>query len=90
MDRSKDVFVLFHDPVEDDSEKALSFLESLAPLLPEIFFGSFDAILNETRVIKPRKLPMMVLYPKDNKMGVTYHGALEIAEIQQWINSKLV
>ena len=49
-------------------------------------FGKFDGILNETKFLKPKKYPMMVLYSKKNKMGVTYNGSLDIVEIKEWLN----
>jgi len=38
--------------------------------------GKFDATENESKIVKIKKLPTIMFFPKGNKMGVTYMGDL--------------
>jgi hypothetical protein len=77
-DKSKDVLIHFYDPQNEDCKniepKWNDMAMKLAADKSDYVVGKFDATENDSKIIKIKKLPTIMFFPKGNKMGVTYMG----------------
>jgi len=91
-DSTKDVFVFFHAPWDEHSNKFKStwntFAEKLASI-SNLVFGSSDATLNEYEGIQITSYPTLLFYPANSKTPEKYSGERTEQEIWKWLKPKL-
>ena len=76
-DKTKGVLVHFYDPENEDCKKIEPKWNDLAVSLADkksYVIGKFDSTENESKIIKIKKLPTIMFFPKGNKNGLTYLG----------------
>ena len=78
-DKTKDVLIHFFDSENEDCKKLEPLWNDLAVSLDNeenknFVIAKFDGIENETKMLKIKKFPTIMFFPKGNKMGLTYSG----------------
>ena len=91
-DPTKDVFVFFHAPW-------CGHCKSLAPIwkaLARHYKASTDLVIatvngdtNEIEDLELRAYPTLILYPKDNKQGITFEGQRRYGQLKKFLEEQL-
>lgn len=88
LDETKDVLVKFYAPWCGHCKKLAPVWDELAEEYKDVknlVIAKFDSTTNEAEGVEVQGFPTLIFYPRDNKAGVPYDGARELADFKGWL-----
>jgi protein disulfide-isomerase A1 len=85
LDNSKVVVVLYYAPEHPKCAEFLPKYERLAKETrkwPDLTIGKFDLSKNEVEGLKVKMVPLLKIFPKDQKSGIVYSGEMIKSDIK--------
>lgn len=91
-DVEKDVIALYYTAQHPESMSFISSFEKLAlnyKDIPDILLVKMDIVYNEAKGLVIPHLPLIKMYTKQNKQGISYSGDLTLFGLQKFVSMHL-
>jgi len=88
LDETKDVLVKYYAPWCGHCKKLAPIWDELAEEYKDVknlVIAKFDSTANEAEGVEIQGFPTLIFYPRDNKKGVAYDGARDLADFKGWL-----
>ena len=86
--KSDKILIEFYAPWCGHCKKLAPIWDELAEEYKDVknlVIAKFDSTANEAEGVEIQGFPTLIFYPRDNKKGVTYDGARELADFKGWL-----